>query len=133
MITGIGCDVVELVRIQKVLQRHEKIFLEKVLSPSEMATYLRRKSGNPKRGVMYVASRWAAKEAFSKALGTGIRDQVRLPDISVENNELGAPYLVFSGELGSLVQKMGLNCFISLSDTDTVCMAFAVCERKNNG
>lgn len=133
MITGIGCDVVELERIEKVLQRHEKVFLDKVLSSSELETYHKRKAGNSKRGLAFAASRWAAKEAFSKALGTGIRDQVRLTDISVKNNELGAPYLVFSGELKELVQKMGLDCFISLSDTDKVCMAVAVCERKNNG
>lgn len=133
MITGIGCDVVELNRIESVLAKHGQAFIEKVLSPSEIITYYRRSAANPKRGVMYLASRWAAKEAFSKALGTGLRNEVTLTDISVENNELGAPYLVFTGKLSNLVQNLKINCFISISDTDTVCMAMAVCERNSNG
>lgn len=133
MITGIGCDVVELNRIETVLAKHGQAFIEKVLSPSEIIIYYRRSAANPKRGVMYLASRWAAKEAFSKALGTGLRNEVTLTDISVENNELGAPYLVFSGKLRNLVQNLKINCFISISDTDTVCMAMVVCERNSNG
>ena len=76
MISGIGCDIVDIARIKKACLRQPK-FCETVLSESEQPIYAVRCEASKERGYRYLASRWAAKEAFSKALGTGFRGAER--------------------------------------------------------
>lgn len=128
MICGLGCDAVEIRRIQRALERQPQ-FYRAVLSESEQAVYLERNKLSEARGLRYLASRWAAKEAFSKARGTGFRGNIRFADISVLNNELGAPYLFFEGALAEEIRKESVSFLISLSDTDTAAFAVVVCEK----
>ena len=104
MISGIGCDIVDIARIKKACLRQPK-FCETVLSESEQPVYAVRCEASEERGYRYLASRWAAKEAFSKALGTGFRGAVNFSDISILNNELGAPYVQLSGKLAVQIKN----------------------------
>lgn len=99
MISGIGCDIVDIARIKKVCLRQPK-FCETVLSESEQPVYAVRCEASEERGYRYLASRWAAKEAFSKALGTGFAEPVNFSDISILNNELGCTLCPTFGQVG---------------------------------
>ncbi|WP_046175790.1 holo-ACP synthase [Domibacillus indicus] len=90
MITGIGMDIVEIDRIQKLIERQPK-FLERVLTPAELLLY-HEKSGS--RRWEYAAGRFAVKEAFSKANGTGIGEALSFQDIEVGADEKGRPFLI---------------------------------------
>ena len=74
--------------------------------------------------------RWGTKEAFSKALGTGFRGAVNFSDISILNNELGAPYVQLSGKLAVQIKNQRLKCHVSISDTDSSAMAMVVIEKE---
>ncbi|WP_394236591.1 holo-ACP synthase [Niallia oryzisoli] len=89
MISGIGLDIVELQRIKKVAERQSK-FVERILTPFEKEAY---EQLSDKRRIEYLAGRFAAKEAFAKAFGTGIGEQLSFLDIQVENDEKGKPFI----------------------------------------
>ena len=72
-----------------------------------------------------------AQPAFSKAMGTGFRGSVNFGDISVLNNELGAPYLKFGGALAEEIESRAMRFHISLSDCETTAIAVVICERKD--
>jgi holo-[acyl-carrier protein] synthase len=129
MILGIGCDLIEVSRIESSIKRLGRPFLEHVLSPEELKVYDEKIRQNSSRTLYFVAGRWAAKEAFSKAMKTGVRPPVILRDISVLNDDLGAPYFEFHGEIGNIVSKQNLRFFVSISDTKALSMASVVCER----
>ncbi|AMB99197.1 4'-phosphopantetheinyl transferase [Aerococcus urinaehominis] len=93
MIVGTGIDLVEIDRISQAQTRNPR-FCQRVLSPVELATFQR--LSHPGRQASYLAGRWAAKEAFAKALGTGIGSQLAMTDISITNDSLGAPKLLAS-------------------------------------
>lgn len=89
MISGIGIDIVELNRIQKVYKRQGK-FVDRVLVPNEKEIF---NNLSEKRKVEFLAGRFAAKEAFSKAVGTGIGEKLSFLDIEISKDELGKPYI----------------------------------------
>ncbi|MFJ5625485.1 holo-ACP synthase [Peribacillus loiseleuriae] len=90
MIKGIGMDIVELQRIQKLLERQPK-FIERILTEAERKTFF---SLNERRRVEFAAGRFAAKEAYSKAEGTGIGRSLSFLDIEVKPNEFGKPEII---------------------------------------
>jgi holo-[acyl-carrier protein] synthase len=89
MISGIGIDIADLERIRKIIARQER-FPERILTPKEQDGYRRLPE---KRQVEYLAGRFAAKEAFSKAWGTGIGEELSFQDIEIEKDEKGKPYI----------------------------------------
>ncbi|HEY4550445.1 MAG TPA: holo-ACP synthase [Bacillus sp. (in: firmicutes)] len=89
MISGIGLDIVELKRIKKISERQSK-FVDRILTQKEKETYEKLTSS---RKVEFLAGRFAAKEAFSKAYGTGIGNSLSFLDIQVENDEQGKPFI----------------------------------------
>ncbi len=93
MITGIGLDLVDLKKIKKILQRSEK-FPIRILSEREFIFF---ESLNDARQLEYLAGRFAAKEAFAKARGTGIREGCTFQQIEIINDELGKPIIYFKG------------------------------------
>lgn len=129
MLCGLGCDVIEIDRIKKALERNELRFVDSVLTKEEKEVFELRKQSSELRAARYLAGRWAAKEAFSKAMGTGFRGAVKFGDISVLNDELGAPYIKLSGELAKTVEDNKLKFFVSLSDSELVTMAVVAAER----
>ena len=124
MILGIGVDVVEVERVGRMLERYGERFARRVLAPSEWPGY--RASANPQ---LFIASRFAAKEAFAKAFGTGLRASVLLTHIGVTHDALGRPTLLLSPELQALSDDRGIGAHhITLSHERSIALAFVVLE-----
>jgi holo-[acyl-carrier protein] synthase len=119
MIAGIGTDLCDVGRIQRALDRHGERFALKILVEAEMERFRRQR-----RPAAYLAKRFAAKEAFSKAMGTGIRFPVNWHNVSVENERSGKPVLRFSEALTALLQERGIAA-VHVSITDEIGMASA--------
>lgn len=125
MIYGIGTDIVDVKRIEKLHKKYGQTFAERILSQVEMHDWPA--AGRP---VKLLAKRFAAKEAFAKAVGTGIRAPVIFHNISVGHDELGKPEFICSPELQRWLQARGIKqVHLSMSDEEDVVMAFAVAEQ----
>ena len=123
MIIGIGNDVVRVERIRNVLARKSDRFVKRILTPAEREVF--NCKGDP---AAWLAKRFAAKEAASKALGTGI-GKVSWQDFEVLNNNDGAPVLCLLGAAQQLLtQKGGSRAHISISDEQDLVTAFVVLE-----
>jgi holo-[acyl-carrier protein] synthase len=128
MILGIGTDLVEIDRIEAALDRWGERFAQRILVPRELDRFARHR-----KQAAYLAKRFAAKEAFSKAMGTGIRHPVSWHNIGVVNHASGRPYLELSADLGTLVRSRGiLNVHVSLTDERGIAAAFVVLEGERN-
>ena len=126
MIYGIGIDVVEPRRVERLLERYGERFARRVLTPREWPAY--QKTVRP---VLYLASRFAAKEAFSKAMGTGFRYPVTLQCISITQNPLGKPGLEFHPRLAALVADRGIiGHHVTISDEQSLACACVVLEGR---
>ena len=124
MILGIGADLVEVSRIARLLERYGERFAKRILGPGEWEDY--RASANRER---HLASRFAAKEAFSKAFGTGLRAPVLLTHISVGHDALGRPTLELSPELQALSKRRGIVAHhITLTHERSIACAVVVLE-----
>lgn len=124
MIYGIGIDVVEPQRVARLLDRYGDRFARRVLTPREWQGYER-----SVRRVLFVANRFAAKEAFSKAMGTGFRYPVTLQCISVVQNSAGKPGLEFNSTLAALVHSRGIvGHHLTISDEQSLACACVVLE-----
>jgi holo-[acyl-carrier protein] synthase len=120
---GLGCDVLEVARVEGLVQRAGEAFVRRVLTPLEHTEYTRRSVLMAERGLRYLCTRFAAKEAFSKALGTGIGHAVAFQDVAVLNEPCGQPALHYYHDLQSWMVEHGLAARVSLSDERTVVMA----------
>ena len=124
MIVGIGTDVVSIERIAGVLERHGERFLNRILTADE-----RRRFDRTKAKASHLAKRWAAKEAFSKAIGTGIHPPFTWKSIGVGRDPKGKPLVVPSAEMGKHLKKLGVtSAHVSLTDDAGVAVAFVVLE-----
>lgn len=124
MIVGIGTDVCSVVRIAGVLERHGERFVKRILTPQERARYERTRD---KAG--HLAKRFAAKEAFSKAIGTGIHPPFTWHCISVGRDARGKPLIVPGEAMARHLDALGVTgAHISLTDDHDVAMAFVVLE-----
>jgi holo-[acyl-carrier protein] synthase len=124
MIYGIGIDVVEPRRIERLLQKYGERFARRVLTPLEWPGYL--KTVKP---VLFLANRFAAKEAFSKAMGTGFRYPVTLQCISVVQNAAGKPGFAFHPRLDELVRSRRIvGHHLTISDEQNLACACVVLE-----
>lgn len=120
---GIGCDLAEVERIRHAIER--KGFKERVFTPEEIA-YCTGPHGDKAQSY---AARFAAKEAFLKAIGTGLRGSGQLTEISVVNDELGKPELHVTGYYAAYAEKLGVKkIHVTLSHTSTTAMAVVVLE-----
>lgn len=125
MIYGIGIDVIQPHRVERLLEKYGDRFVHRVLTPQERPRYLRSASK-----VLFLANRFSAKEAFSKAMGTGFRYPVTLQNISVVQDGLGKPGFSFSHALEALVQKNGItNHHLTISDESNMACACVVLEK----
>ena len=122
MLIGIGCDVIEIARVQRAVERQS--FVERVFAPEEIAYC----ESRGKQAAASYAARFAAKEAVLKALGTGLRG-VELKEIIITNNELGRPCVQLLGYHAELAEKLGVqNIAISLSHSREMALAYVVME-----
>ena len=126
-ILGIGVDIVENKRIKKLIKN--KSFLNRTFGKKEI-----RISNSFKNKTNYFAKRFAAKEAFVKALGTGFRDNINFKDISIRNNSYGKPEFVLKSSIKNKLKKKfkikKYNFFLSISDEKKYSIAFAILAGK---
>ncbi len=124
MIYGVGTDLVEPARVATLLEKYGERFARRVLSAAEWPAYQKA----PRRD-LFLAGRFAAKEAFSKALGTGLRHPATLGAISVQQDRLGKPSLAFAPALERLLRERGIvRHHLSLSHERSLACAFVVLE-----
>lgn len=124
MIFGIGTDIVEVSRIEASMTQFGDDFAKRILADSELASYYLSKI-KPR----FLAKRFAAKEAFSKALGTGLRAPATFQNIAVSHDELGKPILVLAPDLLTLLHTKKIDqMHLSISDERNLAAAFVVLE-----
>lgn len=127
MIYGIGTDICDVRRIKASLERHGDRFAEKVLSEGELATWRARTARWPDRGLRYLATRFSAKEAFSKAIGLGMRMTWR--HCEVAKLASGQPVIVLHGALKEWFESRGLTAHLSVTDETDYAASFCVVEK----
>lgn len=124
MIFGIGTDIVEVTRIQASLTQFGDDFAKRILADSEFESYLQSHIK-----ARFLAKRFAAKEAFSKALGTGLRAPATFQNIAVSHDELGKPILLLAAELQKFLDAKNIQqTHISISDEKNLAAAFVILE-----
>ncbi|WP_296490057.1 holo-ACP synthase [Rhodoferax sp.] len=128
MIYGIGTDICDVRRIQASLDRHGERFAQKILSEAELATWHQRSERWPERGVRYLATRFSAKEAFSKAIGLGMRMPMTWRLCEVGKLPSGQPHIVLHGGLKTWFEAKGLSVHISVTDETDYAASFCVVE-----
>ena len=129
MIFGIGTDIIRIDRIVAAVGRHGDRFAQRILGPQEMEKYLRRKAKVEARGYRFLATRFAAKEAFSKAIGLGMRMPMTWRAAQFLNAPSGKPVVVTSGALTDFMQTHGISAQVSISDEAEYAVAFVIVEK----
>ncbi|HEU4962749.1 MAG TPA: holo-ACP synthase [Bacilli bacterium] len=125
MIIGTGIDILELSRIATILYRQGDTLWNRILAPSE-----RRPFTSDKRKIEYLAGRFAAKEAASKALGTGL-GKVSLHDLIISSDPNGAPILTLHGYAAELASQKGItHLHLSISHSDHYAVAHVIAEAR---
>ena len=124
-ILGIGVDIIENKRIKSSIRNHK--FKDRIYSPKEL-----KQSNSSKDKVKYFSKRFAAKEAFAKALGTGFRNNLNFKDIEIINDKLGKPHYAKTKKITKLIKKefkvKSFNCFLSISDENNYSTAFTIIQ-----
>ena len=128
MIYGIGTDICDVRRIAASVARHGARFAEKVLADGELATWRDRSSRWPDRGLRYLATRFSAKEAFSKAIGLGMRMPMTWRSCEVAKLPSGQPVIVLHGALKEWFEAKGLQAHLSVTDETDYAASFCVVE-----
>jgi holo-[acyl-carrier-protein] synthase len=130
VIYGIGTDICDVRRIRASLERHGDRFALKILSDAEFKTWKARSARWPERGVRYLATRFSAKEAFSKAVGLGMRMPMTWRLCEVGKLASGKPVIVLHGGLKAWCEARGLSAQVSVTDETDYAASFVVVEQK---
>lgn len=139
MIFGIGTDIQKVDRIRATLERHGDRFAERILGPDELVIYRRRSARDQEhahayetsRGITFLATRFAAKEAISKALGLGMRMPMRWRAAQILKEASGKPRVATDDVLSAWMRERSLIAHVTLTDDADYAIAFAVVERIN--
>ncbi|WP_026883731.1 holo-ACP synthase [Clostridium akagii] len=124
MIVGVGVDIIEISRIKDAIEKNN-LFIDKIYTENEIE-YFKSRNFRPE----YLAGRFAAKEAISKALGTGIF-QYSMKDIEIDRNANGKPVVILKGKAKQIAQKFGeYKIHLSISHSRENAMAYAILEIK---
>ena len=126
MIYGIGTDICDVRRIRASLARHGERFALKILSDAEFSTWQQRSE----RGVRYLATRFSAKEAFSKAVGMGMRMPMTWRHCEIAKAASGQPHIVLHGELKAWFEARQLSAHVSVTDETDYAASFVVIEQS---
>jgi holo-[acyl-carrier protein] synthase len=129
-IAGIGLDLLRIDRVEKAVQRHGERFAEKILGPEELQKYRARSARDPRRGIRFLATRFAAKEAFSKAIGLGMRMPMTWRRVQTLNAPGGRPILVIAPVLLPWYEARFGAAHVSLTDEIDMAAAYVIVERK---
>jgi len=128
VIYGVGTDIVSIDRVQNIISKNRDGFIKRVLTEYERALF-----SNKADSAAYLAKRFAAKEAFSKALGTGIGRVVSFQDLTIRNNESGKPYFLPSEKLRLYLMEKGIKQgHLSISDESKYAVAFVILEQADS-
>ena len=130
MIYGVGTDICDVRRIAGVLARRGERFAERVLGPHEIEVYRARSAQLAERGVRYLATRFSAKEAFSKAIGLGMRTPMTWQGCEVVKQRSGKPEIRLHGALAEWCAARGLSAHVSVSDESDYAASFVVVETR---
>ena len=130
MIYGIGTDICDLRRLRATLARRVDRFAEKVLGEREIEVFRARRARVEARGVAYLATRFSAKEAFSKAIGLGIHMPMTWRACEILNLPSGQPVIRLNGALADWFSERGLTAHVTLTDETDYAASFVVVERQ---
>ena len=125
MIAGIGTDIVAVARLGTLYERHGQRALTKLLSPRECVEF-----AGTRQPARFLAKRFAAKEAFGKALGIGLAAPATLPNIGVAHDSLGRPVFEYAPSLAAHLAQRGLVAHLSISDEQDFAVAFVIMEHE---
>lgn len=128
MIYGVGIDLIEIGRIAQAYARHGDRFAQRILGPDEWERYMQRRQRSASRGLAFLATRFAAKEAISKALGLGMRQPMSWRSVQIVNAPSGRPQAVASGPLAEFLQARRLRLHVSVTDERALAAAYAIAE-----
>ena len=131
MIHGIGTDICDVRRIAASLARWGERFAQKVLGPSELEVFRRRRARAETRGIAYLATRFSAKEAFSKAIGLGMRMPMTWRACEILNEPGGRPVIRLHGALAAWCAARSLVAHVSVSDESEYAASFVVVEQNS--
>ncbi|TAM52900.1 MAG: holo-ACP synthase [Paraburkholderia sp.] len=129
-IYGIGTDIVQVSRVAAVMSRTNGRFAEKVLGPDELRVYHARNARSQARGLAFLATRFSAKEAFSKAIGLGMHWPMTWRALQTLNEASGKPVVKASGELAEWLAARGITARVSITDERDYAVAFVVAEAE---
>jgi holo-[acyl-carrier protein] synthase len=130
VIYGIGTDICDIRRIAATFERQGERFARKVLGDAEFAIWQTRSARWPTRGLRYLATRFSAKEAFSKAIGLGLRMPMSWRLCEIVNEKSGKPVIVLHGGLKAWFEAEGLTAHVTVTDETDYAASFVVVERK---
>jgi holo-[acyl-carrier protein] synthase len=130
MIHGIGTDICDIRRIAATLARRGDRFAEKVLGPAEIEVFRQRRAKVEARGIAYLATRFSAKEAFSKAIGLGMRMPMSWRHCEILNERSGKPFVRLHGELAGWFEARGLVAHVTVTDESDYAASFVVTEKS---
>jgi holo-[acyl-carrier protein] synthase len=128
MIYGIGTDICDVRRVRASFERHGERFAQKILSDAELATWKARSARWPERGLRYLATRFSAKEAFSKAIGLGMRMPMTWRNCEIAKAASGKPEIVLHGVLREWFEAQGLTAHVTVTDETDYAASFVVVE-----
>jgi holo-[acyl-carrier protein] synthase len=117
-------------RVASALERHGERFALRVLGPQELVVWRARTARSAARGLRYLATRFSAKEAFSKAVGLGMRMPMAWRRCEILNHPSGQPFVHLHGELADWVQSQGWSAHVTVTDEADYAASFVVVERK---
>jgi len=126
MIAGVGTDILKMDRLIASYQRTKGRLAERILGPDEMVVFKARLARNESRGMAYLATRFTAKEAFSKAIGLGMRSPMSWRVMQTLNDPSGKPVIKCSGALEKLMQDKFYSAQVSISDEVDMAIAFVI-------
>lgn len=129
MIYGVGTDIVSISRLQAALDKWGDRFAERILGPDELVRFKDRRARVPLRGLRYLATRYAAKEAFSKAVGLGMRGPMTWLSVQILNAKSGKPEPFCRKRMAGFMEERGLKAHVSMSDEADFAQAFVIIEK----
>jgi holo-[acyl-carrier protein] synthase len=132
MIYGIGTDICDIRRMRATVQRRGERFAQRVLGSNELEVYAHRRGRSAVRGLAYLATRFSAKEAFSKAIGTGMRMPMTWRACEILNEPSGKPFIRLHGELAAWFEARSLKAHVSVTDETDYASTFVVVETETS-
>jgi holo-[acyl-carrier protein] synthase len=126
MVIGIGNDLLKIERMAATYERTQGRIAQRILGPQEYEVFLARQARNAKRGLAYLCTRFAAKEALSKGIGLGMRFPMTWQSVQTLNDPSGKPYLTYHGALQNLMQEKGWSAQVTLTDEMEIVSAVVI-------